>query len=161
MKGVKVMPYVDDAIARIVQIHKKQKHSMTQRMEKGGQGEFLVLRILSDEENELTPKEIAQRTKLTSARVATILGSLEKKGQIVRSLDACDRRKIKVTMTATGRERVESEMSEMKRKFRYIFTELGPEKTKQMVDLTEEMTDLSLKYDEEMKESEEDSREDF
>jgi len=65
-------------------------------------GEMAVLRLLEHQDEALTAGEISRLLSMTTSRIAAVLGSLEKKGMIVRSVDELDKRRIQVTLTQDG-----------------------------------------------------------
>ncbi|GEM01918.1 DNA-binding transcriptional regulator, MarR family [Halolactibacillus halophilus] len=67
------------------------------------QGEKGVLIYLDHTQEQTTPTQIAEFLGVTTARTASILNSLEKKGVIARSMDPRDRRKIIVEITEKGK----------------------------------------------------------
>ncbi len=68
------------------------------------QGEMATLGYLTHEEKESTPTEISKKFKLSTARVANTLNSLEKKGYVERIHETDDRRRVKVRATEAGKE---------------------------------------------------------
>lgn len=85
-------------------------------------GEMAVLRLLKREEKPLPAGEISRALSMTTSRIAAVLGSLEKKGMILRQVDAADKRRVLVTLTQKGgaccqrrRQEVLSHMTEMLR----------------------------------------------
>lgn len=72
------------------------------RLRDSHRGEGMVLLHLTRQSQAVTPSEIAAYANLTSARIATILKSLEKKSFITRSCDPKDQRRILVSVTEAG-----------------------------------------------------------
>lgn len=68
------------------------------------QGEAFVLNYVASHHDVVLPGEISQEMDVSSARIATALNSLEKKGLITRQIDLNDRRKILVGITKEGKE---------------------------------------------------------
>ncbi len=71
---------------------------------KNVQGENGVIIYLDNTEEKSTPSQISEFLGVTTARMASILNILEKKGMIKRSMDTEDRRKVMVEMTKEGKE---------------------------------------------------------
>ena len=71
--------------------------------------QWSVLRILWDIEG-LTQVELAERMRVEKASLTDVLESMERRGLIIRSRNADDRRKINITLTAQGR-RLKAELS--------------------------------------------------
>lgn len=70
----------------------------------GSKGMFLILRILSDSEGEVVAGDLAKCACVSTARIATALNTLEKKGYVMREKSAEDARKVVIHMTDAGRE---------------------------------------------------------
>lgn len=71
-------------------------------------GENFVLFFISQNGGKVIPSDISNEMGISSARVAAALNSLEKKGLIIRKIDAEDRRRILIDLTDSGREQVKS-----------------------------------------------------
>ena len=72
-------------------------------------GEMMILRYLELKEGEdasepVTPGDMSQALGLTTARIANVLKSLERKGLVERVHDTEDRRRVFVMLTDEGRE---------------------------------------------------------
>ena len=68
-------------------------------------GEGVVLRFIFDNEGEdVLPSEISKEIKISTARIAATLNSLENKDMITRKIDPQDRRKILVRITDEGKQ---------------------------------------------------------
>lgn len=70
----------------------------------GSRGMFLILRILNDSEGEVVAGDLAKCACVSTARIATALNTLEKKGYVTREKSAEDARKVVIHMTNEGRE---------------------------------------------------------
>ncbi len=81
-------------------------HGIKPDMRNAARGEMAVIMMLhhAAEEGEppLTPSDIAERSHLTSARIANVLRSLEEKGWVAREHASDDRRRVTVTLTEAG-----------------------------------------------------------
>lgn len=75
----------------------------------------------------LTPGVLAAALGLSSARVANILKSLERKGQVERIHDTVDRRRVLVRLTPAGQTEVRRRGEEMLASTTCLLTALGPE----------------------------------
>ena|SRR5438552_14005716 len=67
------------------------------------QAQFHILHMLS-EEGELSVGDIAERHQASVPTISRMLNSLEQGGLIDRRIDPADRRAIRVSLTATGRQ---------------------------------------------------------
>lgn len=82
----------------------------------GYKGMFVVLRIIRDSNQTAAPCDIAKQMNVSTARVATALNTLERKGFVVRSGAEGDARKVKLSLTAFGEEALsvrEAQISEL------------------------------------------------
>jgi len=68
-------------------------------------GEHIVLSYLIEVQNGASPGELAAFGSVSTARIASILNNLEKKGFITRKADPKDRRKSIVNITEEGQKR--------------------------------------------------------
>jgi len=68
-------------------------------------GEHIVLSYLIEVQKGASPGELATFGSVSTARIASILNQLEKKGFITRKTDPKDRRKSIVNITENGQER--------------------------------------------------------
>lgn len=69
-------------------------------------GENFVLFYILEQNGNVIPSDISNAMGSTSARIATVLNNLEKKGLISRTIDTEDRRRIIVNLTDAGKEYV-------------------------------------------------------
>lgn len=84
-------------------IRSLNKSSFVMDLNRYAKGEMLVLNYLYQHREELiVPGDISNFTGTSSARIATILGSLEEQGYLTREIDRTDRRKILVAITEKG-----------------------------------------------------------
>ncbi len=64
---------------------------------KHAQGECFVLRCLARSEKPLLPSDLSSLAQSSTARIAVVLNTLEKKGYITRAIDPSDRRRVLVS----------------------------------------------------------------
>ena len=69
---------------------------------KHAQGECFVLRCLARSPKPLLPSDLSTMTQSSTARIAVVLNTLEKKGYITRAIDPADRRRVLVSLTSVG-----------------------------------------------------------
>ena len=74
--------------------HEEISHTM--------RGEMAVLRLLKQENLPMTAGELSRKLHMTTSRIAAVLGSLEKKGMILRQADEGDKRRVQVMLTGKG-----------------------------------------------------------
>ena len=68
------------------------------------EGKFVILFLLNDQAQGLSPHELADRAGVTRATVTGLLDGLERDGFVERRSGLNDRRKIAVVLTETGRK---------------------------------------------------------
>ena len=105
----------------------KFQRGPVQRIQDVTRGEIAMLGSLIIEGRDTTPTELSERFRLSTARVANTLNSLEKKGYIQRLHDTKDRRKVIVRITDTGREVAERKHGEAIQHMTDLLSDLGPE----------------------------------
>ena len=90
------------------------------------QGEFLALFLIgSYADTGIISKDLSEAMGVSSARVAALLGSLEKKNLIWRTPDPYDHRKIKIYQTELGKRKFSEIYGELKRNTSILFSKLG------------------------------------
>lgn len=139
------MSFAEEAEQELMRLMVQNRHSTFSRLEKSNQGESMVIKFLDRYGEPTSPKHLAESLNLSSARIAVVLGSLEKKGQIARKMDPDDRRRIHVTLTNSGKKIAKSERKDMRDKIIEIFKQMGEEDTKQFIELTAKFVDYSQK----------------
>ena len=72
-------------------------------------GESLALHLLLLHPNGVAPGELCRAMGVSSARIAVIFASLERKGFVTRQAESEDRRRIRVALTPAGQQRAEEE----------------------------------------------------
>ncbi len=106
-------------------------------------GEMLILGYLYDKAEPVQPGELSGVMEATSARVAAALRRLEAKGQIARTLDAADRRRVLVRITPTGRSLVEARRREVHDYFDEILRRLGEDDVNEGMRLLDRITEIA------------------
>jgi len=96
-------------------------------------GEIFVLFFIKKMGGKAVPGQISSAVGVSSARIATTLNSLEKKGLITREIDSEDRRKIIVELTKEGETHVEEERKKQMEKIKGVLSALGEEDAKELV----------------------------
>lgn len=90
-------------------------------------GEMAVLRLLAQEGTPMTAGDLSRKLRMTTSRIAAVLGSLEKKGMILRQADERDKRRVQVVLTDQGsafcQRKKEQALADMTR----LLTHLGHE----------------------------------
>lgn len=106
--------------------------------------------------------EISEFCGVSTARMANMLNSLEKKGFIIRTVDPDDRRKILVSLTEQGNSFGNEKRQEMRRELAAMLQKLGEEDAAEYVRILKKIREMSfeggtnqLQIKQERKESEE------
>ena len=105
-------------------------------------GELAVLRLLSEEERALTAGEISRLLRMTTSRIAAVLGALEKKGLIVRSADERDKRRVLVTPTERGLSLGRRKKQNLINAISYTFEQIGERDAREFVRLMKRVYDI-------------------
>ncbi|GAA0742294.1 MarR family winged helix-turn-helix transcriptional regulator [Clostridium oceanicum] len=112
-------------------------------------GEMSVIAYLMEVEDGVAPSSLAKFAGVSTARMASVLNSLEKKGYITRSLNSKDRRKIIVHITDEGKViGIKGRKKAIKRLSR-LLSDLGEHDAKEHVRIMKKIYLLSLKHREE------------
>lgn len=145
--------YVNEALHAFKKIMGSNKRNFMDDLNRANKGEMFVLHFLHMSEKPVMPSELRIALGSSMARVSALLGSLEKKGQIKREVNLCDRRNILVTLTEAGKRRALMEMAHMQACMAGIFEEMGEEDTREFIRLAARFSIISKKH---MRLSEED-----
>ena len=86
-------------------IHSKRNRRRVHRNEEDGSA-WALLRYLNNAEGEVNPTDLCQVMNVTTPRITTILNDMEEKGLISRQISANDRRRICVTLTKKGKDKI-------------------------------------------------------
>ena len=108
-----------------------------------GRGESFVLRFIFDNEGDILPSEISKEVKLSTARIATTLNSLESKELITRKIDPQDRRKIIVRITDEGRTIATKQHQVVIDEIAEMLEKLGEHDAKEYVRILGKIADLN------------------
>lgn len=106
-------------------------------------GEMLILGYLYDKDTPVQPGELSGIMEATSARVAAVLRRLEAKGQIERSLDETDRRRVLVRITEAGKRLVADRRREVYDYFDVILKRLGEDDVNEGMRILERITEIA------------------
>ena len=124
------MDYTQAATDFMQALKSTNKSKIMGSMNQYAKGENSVLAHLYHHDGEaIVPSALSKCTHTSTARVATILNSLEEKGYITREIDKCDRRKILVHITPSGIIQAKEAKKEILGNLARIFEEMGQEDT--------------------------------
>lgn len=91
----------------------------------------------------ITSGELADALGLTTARIASILKSLEKKGYITRECSEEDKRKVYVIITGSGIKYIEKKNDTVFRFYRDIFAQMEERDRDEFIRLLKIITDIA------------------
>jgi len=128
------MKYEQAAVDFISALKSTNKSKLMGNMNQYSKGENSVLAHLYHHDNEaIVPSDLSKCTHTSTARVATILNSLEEKGFITREIDKCDRRKILVRITDEGVEQAKKSKQQVLGNLAGIFEQMGEKDTQDFI----------------------------
>jgi DNA-binding MarR family transcriptional regulator len=136
------MGYIEEAIAVFEEIVMEKQKITLDCLSRSTKGEIFVLRYLASHNSAACPSELGVAMRSTNGRISSVLGALEKKGQITRDIDKSNRRNILVSITETGRERARSETKNMHEHLAKVFLEMGASDTKEFVRILQRMVKI-------------------
>lgn len=139
------MTFAEEAERELASLMVENRKGAFSRIEKSNKGASIVIKFLDALGKPTSPKHLAEALQLSSARIAVVLGSLEKKGLIVRNMDPNDRRRINVTLTKCGKKIANAEKKEMRDRIVRVFELMGEEDTKKFLELTAKFVGYSQK----------------
>ena len=114
-----------------------------QMLDKSLRGEICTLLYLKDRSEFVLPGEISGEMNISSARVASILNSLESKGLLERQIDKTDRRRILVSLTQRGGEKAEEHNEIVINMIAKMLELLGEDDAKEFVRITGRIIDMA------------------
>lgn len=138
--------YIDKFIELTHKLYQIQKDSLSFLL-KGENGVLLFL----NETKDVTPSMISNTFKVSSARVATILNSLEKKNYINRIQSEEDKRVIFISLTEEGLEESIYLRNKYYKLLNNLFNQLGKEDTVKALDILDKTVAIIKNIKEEEK----------
>ena len=106
------------------------------------QGEAFVLHYIAKRGGDVQPGEIGSEMNVSTARIATALNSLEKKGLITRKIDTTNRRHILVGITQEGKKTAEEHQKFALENVAKMLELLGEQDAKEYVRIMRRLADL-------------------
>jgi len=135
------MSYIDNAMEEIGELMLNRGNALD-LLGLFSKGERFVLQFLSLRDEPVIPSTLSEALRSSTPRISALLGSLEKKGLVIREIDKTNRRNILVTLTPEGRSQVNNMKCDMYNRMTKVFTELGESDTKEFVRLMKRVTEL-------------------
>lgn len=99
------------------------------------EGEHLALRLISENEDRITPSEISKTMRVSFARVSALLRRLEKKGLIKKIHSSEDERMVTVILTPQGKKLTEEKIEKTIERLCEVLEKLSPEDAAEYVRL--------------------------
>ena len=127
------------------------------RMDREKHGLGAVLHVLMDVGKPMTAGALSERVGVTTARMAVLLRQLEERGLIERGSDKKDARKTLISISKKGCAAVEEHRAKLDGMLSDVIREVGPERFKLFVELSEEVyaaMERQLRKDPELSEEE-------
>lgn len=117
----------------------KEWRKATNLLENGYKGIFVILRVLRDSKTEIVSADLAKQLDVSTARIATALNTLQRKGYIKRIPSAVDRRKVIIVLTPLGVEALEAREKEVNDFVVPLFNKLSAEEQIMLVNLLKKL----------------------
>lgn len=133
-----------EEIAEILfqQLKPTSSTSLTEVLNEFNRGEVGVLGYLAFDKDEATAGELSEKLNVTTARIASILNSLENKEYIKRKEDNLDKRKTLVSITTKGKELANITKREIIEKIIRVVEEVGYDEIKDYVRIALKIRDV-------------------
>jgi len=141
-EGVK-MDYESLAHDFIEVMHQISTRDVQNQINDSMHGENFVLFYISEHEGNVIPSDISNAMGITSARIAAVLNSLERKGLISRRIDLEDRRRILIDLNDAGRDYVHKQNQVRISFIVNMFQYLGEDDAKEYIRIMKKLADRS------------------
>lgn len=102
-----------------------------------------MLRCLARSKAPLLPSDLSEQSHASTARIAVVLNTLEKKGLISRAIDPTDRRRILVSLTNVGQEYVAVVRTQLREDMKHLLEELGEQDAREYLRITKRILQIS------------------
>lgn len=123
-----------DIFKRIKNIcDEKKTKKVLNLIQEGGRGTFVILRILDEAKEKITAGELAEKTDVSTARVARALNGLEKKNYVKRIREKQDKRKVVIVLTDDGKKALEERKLKIKTTLEPLFNNLTEKETEEFL----------------------------
>lgn len=119
------------------------RHGPHKLIGKNARGECFVLRCLARSKAPLLPSDLSEQSHASTARIAVVLNTLEKKGLISRAIDPTDRRRILVSLTNVGQEYVAVVRTQLRKDMKHLLEELGEQDAREYLRITKRILQIS------------------
>lgn len=127
------MDYKDLADEYLKVMYSMRNSNAQKQIDESLNGENFVLFYIFEHKANVIPSDVSKAMGSTTARIATILNSLEKKRLIIRTIDVQDRRRIIINLTDTGKEYVHEQNQKRKEFITNMLKYLGEHDAKEYI----------------------------
>lgn len=127
------MDYEKIAQEYMATIYQMSQRNSQKQINDSMYGENFVLFFIFEHSSRVSPSDISKAMGITSARIAAILNSLEKKDLISRRIDPDDRRRILIEITEEGKTQVAQQRQEITKMTTAMLEYLGEEDALELV----------------------------
>ena len=124
------------------QLKPTNARSLTDVLNNFSRGEVGVLSYLVFDKGEATAGELSEKLNVSTARVASVLNSLENKEYVTRKVDSLDKRKTLVVITEKGKELAISTKKEITDMLLKIIDEVGYDDIKEYVRILQKIRNV-------------------
>lgn len=124
------------------QLKPTNARSLTDALNNFSRGEVGVLSYLVFDKSEASAGELSEKLNVSTARIASILNSLESKEYITRKVDSLDKRKTLVVITKKGKELAISTKKEITDMLLKIIDEVGYDDIKEYVRILQKIRNV-------------------
>lgn len=112
-------------------------------------GRFSVLHALYHAPEGSTPGELAEKCRVSTARIAQMLNALERDGLIVRTPSETDRRRVVVRLTDAGEQELRKYFDSMNAHIVSMLKQLGPDDAHELVRIAGRMAQILKRCEDE------------
>lgn len=114
-------------------------HELAALLDAGYKGEYVALRLLRDGTAPTLAGDLSKKMSVSTARVAAMLKSLEKKGYILRTQSKTDARSVVITLTPPGLTALQQREREVHAFIEKMLKKLTPEEAQAFIRIAEKL----------------------
>ncbi len=121
----------------------KEPTEFLERINDTNAGIGAVLKILDAATTEVSAGDLAQKMKVSTARIAVLLNKMSAKNLIERRSSSLDGRKVIVQLTEIGEKEIGKAKASITKLIEMIIDEIGMEKVKTFIEISETIQKLT------------------
>ncbi len=103
------------------------------KIDESSKGETFCLLYLKEVKQEVSPNELSNEMHISTARVAAILNTLQKKELITREINSTDRRKIVIKLTDKGLKKAKQHKKDVTNEIETILKSIGTKDSQELL----------------------------